>query len=295
MIFVSGFGTRQISLTPSSQIWGSRTVETEVVERRAGEVTGRALGEHRHPGRDVRTRLEVAEWLVLLAPALVAAANADDAPMLDEQPVGRGLGKDERTARLGELREVPRHLGDRDDPVAVIAERRRRRNPERALAREQVHALARHLAVGGDPVELLGPALEQAPNGARVHDRAGEQVRAGLLALVDECDRNLAEALGRRRIVLEQLAEANGAGEPRRAAADDEHADVDPLVRRVGRRRDHLVARERRRIVRGANLGGSHATPCGPARALRASGRSGSGRPRSRSRRSRRSARSDPC
>ena len=39
-------------------------------------------------------------------------------------------------------------------------------------------------------------------------------MRAGLLALVDECDRNLAKPLGRRRIVLEQLAEANRAGEP---------------------------------------------------------------------------------
>ena len=81
-------------------------------------------------------------------------------------------------------------------------------------------------------------------------------MRAGLLALVDERDRNLTEALGRRGIVLEELAEPDGAGEARWAATDDQHADVDPLVGRVGRRRDHLVARERRRVVRGANLGG---------------------------------------
>ena len=62
-------------------------------------------------------------------------------------------------------------------------------------------------------------------------------MRAGLLALVDDRDRHLAEPLGRRRVVLEQLAEADRAGEPGGAAADDEDADLDPLVRRVGRAR----------------------------------------------------------
>ena len=80
-------------------------------------------------------------------------------------------------------------------------------------------------------------------------------MRAGLLALVDERDRHLAEPLGRRRVLLEQLAEPDRAREPRRAAADDQDADLDALVGRVGRRGDHLGARERRRIVRGANLG----------------------------------------
>ena len=60
-------------------------------------------------------------------------------------------------------------------------------------------------------------------------------MRAGLLALVDEGDRNLAEPLGRRRILLEQLTEADRAGETRGAATDDQDADVDPLVGRIGR------------------------------------------------------------
>ena len=81
-------------------------------------------------------------------------------------------------------------------------------------------------------------------------------MRAGLLALVDERDRDLAEPLRRRRILLEQLAEPDRAREAGRAAADDQDADLDALVGRVGRRSDDLGARERRRIVRGADLGG---------------------------------------
>ena len=150
MIFVSGFGTRQISFTPSSQICGSgpwRPKWSSAAPVRCPAVPSASTVTL---ADDVRARLEVAERLVLLAAALVAAADADDAPVLDEQPVGRGLGQDERPARLGQLREIARHLGDRDDPVAVVAERRRRRDPERPLAREQVDALARHLAVGRD-------------------------------------------------------------------------------------------------------------------------------------------------
>ena len=266
-----------------------------MVERGARQVPGGALREDGHPRDDVGARLEIAEGLALAAAALVAAADADDATVLDEQPVGGRLGQHERAAGLRQLREVLRHLGDRDDPVAVVAERRRRWDPKRTLAREQVDALTRHLAVGRDPRQLLGAALEETPRGAGVHDGAGEQMRARLLALVDEGDRDLAEPFRRRRVLLEQLAEADRARETCRPASDDEDADLDALVGRVGRRRDHFGARERRRVVSGANLALATARPCGPARARRASGRPGSGRRRRRSRQSRRSGRSRPC
>jgi hypothetical protein len=41
-------------------------------------------------------------------------------------------------------------------------------------------------------------------------------------------------------MLLEQLAEPDRAGEPARAAADDQNPDIDPLVRRVGRGADRL-------------------------------------------------------
>src|SRR5262249_18337276 len=48
---------------------------------------------------------------------------------------------------------------------------------------------------------------------------------------------------------LEQLAEADRAREPGRACADDEHADLDALVDRVGRLGDEVLGGERRRKV----------------------------------------------
>ena len=78
----------------------------------------------------------------------------------------------------------------------------------------------------------------------------------GCLPLSTSAIGHLAETLGHGRVLLEQLAEPDRARETGRAAADDQDADLDPLVGRVGRRRDDLFARERRRIVRGANLGG---------------------------------------
>ena len=147
-----------------------------MVEGGAREVACRTLRKNGHLRDDVGAGLEVAERLVLLAAPLVAAADADDAAVLDEQPVGRRLRQHERPAGLCELGEVAAHLGDRDDPVAVVAQGRRRRDPQRALAREHVHALAWNLAVGRQALELIGAALEPPPDGARVHHGTGEQV-----------------------------------------------------------------------------------------------------------------------
>ena len=230
----------------------------------------RSLGEHRHLRDDVGAGLEVAECLSFLAASLVAAADADDAAVLHEQPVRARLRED----------DVPPPLPARRDSATSGRSRRSSCRGCGASAAagcagraagEQVDALARDLAVGRDAVQQLGTALEEPPCRPRVHDRAREQVRAGLLPLVDERDGHFAEALCGRGIVLEQLAEADRAGEAGRAAADDQDADLDPLVGRVGRRRDDLGARERRWVVGGADLA-RHASSCGRARARRASG-----------------------
>ena len=55
---------------------------------------------------------------------------------------------------------------------------------------------------------------------------------------------------------------------------DDEHADLDPLVGGVARGDGHLGRLEGRRVVRRPDRA-CHASPCGPGRARRASGRSG--------------------
>jgi hypothetical protein len=77
-------------------------------------------------------------------------------------------------------------------------------------------------------------------------------MRAGLLALLDERDRNVAEPFRDVGVLLEQLPEPDRAGEPRRAGADDQNADLDALVERIGGLGDELARRERRRVVRRA-------------------------------------------
>ncbi len=70
---------------------------------------------------------------------------------------------------------------------------------------------------------------------------------AHLLALVQHGNRNLAQPLADLRRILQQLAEANCAGEPGRPRADDQDADLDPVIRRVARRGDVVRGAERRR------------------------------------------------
>src|SRR5262245_16662840 len=74
-------------------------------------------------------------------------------------------------------------------------------------------------------------------------------MRARLLALLEQGDRNFAHALRGLRVAFEQLAQANGAREAGGPGADDEDSDLDPLVDRVGRRRDEVRSVERRREV----------------------------------------------
>ena len=54
----------------------------------------------------------------------------------------------------------------------------------------------------------------------------------GDFALLDHRDRDFAELLGQLRLVLEQLHQFVGAGEPGGATADDRDADLDPILRR---------------------------------------------------------------
>ena len=66
-------------------------------------------------------------------------------------------------------------------------------------------------------------------------------MRAGLLALLEHRDRHVAEPLGELGRLLEELAEPDRAGEPGGPGADDQDPDLDPLVGRIGRRRDELA------------------------------------------------------
>ena len=108
-------------MTPSAQTCGSRPgAEVELADRRAGQVTPRALGEHGRLRGDVRARLEVPERLAVAAAALVARADAAHDAVLDEQLLGGRLREDVGARLLGALGQPARQLGDRDDVVAVV-------------------------------------------------------------------------------------------------------------------------------------------------------------------------------
>ena len=223
-------------------------VEPELVDGRAGQVPLRALREHGEAGDDVVPRLERRKRLPRAAASPIARAHADDAAVLDEELRRRRLGKNDRAERLGLLGEEAPELGHRDDEVPVVAHRRRRRDPERRAARQDVHRFAGHLAVRRE-VGRLEPPAEELAQRRRVQHRAGQQVRARLLALLEHRDGNVAEPLADVRMLLEQLAEPNRAREPARPRADDRDADLDPLVGRIRRRADRVAGAERRSEV----------------------------------------------
>ena len=223
-------------------------LEAEVVDRGGRQVAGRALREDGDLRGDVRTGLEVRKRLALLAPALVPRPHPHDPAVVEEQLLAGRLGEDHRAPRLRLIGEEPSELRDRDDPVAVVAHRRRRRDAQRGALGEEIDGLAVHGAVGRHLLDR-DPAAEQPADGAGVHDRAREEVRARLLALLEHRDRHLAEGFADVGMLLEELAEPDGAGKPAGAASHDQDPDLDPLVGRVGRRADRLGARERRRVV----------------------------------------------
>ena len=207
--------------------------EVELADRGAGEVAPAALGEHRGLRLDVGARLEVAQRAAVLAAALVAGADADDAAVLDDQLRRGRLGEDVGAALLGLALLEARERGDRDDLVAVVLERRRGRDLQRPLAVGQhvdgfLGDLAEREALGA-PV-LPAHVREQLLQRAGTHDGARQVVAAARLGLLDDRDRHLAEALQRLRIVREQLQQAVGARQAGRAAADDRDADLDQLV-----------------------------------------------------------------
>src|SRR4029078_11164608 len=147
----------------------------------------------------------------------------------------RSLGQDDGTHGLGLLREEAAELGHREDDVAVVPHRRRRRDPECRTARQHVYGLARYLAVGRKVGGSQAP-LEELAQRRRIDDRAGEEMRARLLPLLEHGDGDVAEALADLGVLLEQLAETDRAGETPWAGPDDEDAHVDALLGPLGPR-----------------------------------------------------------
>ena len=88
-----------------------------------------------------------------------------------------------------------------------------------------------------DRAAALQPVGHQLGDAARIHHRAGDAVRADLLPLLEDGDREPFELLLRRRFVvrLDQLGELVCGGETRGPRADDDDIDVESLALDAGK------------------------------------------------------------
>jgi hypothetical protein len=71
-------------------------------------------------------------------------------------------------------------------------------------------------------------------------------MRAYLLALLHDGQRNFTELACHMRVLLEELPEPDGTRQACRAPSDDQHADLDALLRRERRLGDEIGGSERR-------------------------------------------------
>ena len=266
-----------------------------MVDRGAGQVALRSPRRARSPARRRRrpARSSASGSPVAAAP-LVAGADADDAAVVDEQllrrpsPAGSSR-RPPRPARRGSGRA--RETETTQLPWFVIVGGGGMRS---ALPlRQEVDGLAAAPRRRSACPRCASRPANSLRSARGFIDRAGEQVRARLLALLEHRDRHLAEPLAHVRVLLEQLAEPDRAREPARPGADDQDADLDPLVGRVGRRRRSPRRRERRRVVGRADAASRLLARPHELGQLRDDLRAG--RRRRRGRRTRRSARSGPC
>ena len=201
-----------------------------------GERSARAFGEHDDLRFHVVAGLEVRFRLILLVDAFVVGAHTGDAIAVVEQ-LRTGESGENRDPRLFDFAGQPLHEPvDRDDIVAVIAQRRRRnRKLVMTLAGEEVDAFLVNLGVERS---FFFEAGQQFLHRARIEQGARQAVLSGLARFFEDVDIFFGKLrVGMMRVVLvDQLREAQSAGHASGPAADDDH---------VGRHLRMLDVRER--------------------------------------------------
>ena len=229
----SGCSTSQTSLTPSAQTCGS-------VPARPSPFSAAPVRWPQQPSASTVARATTSEpgskfdfCAALLVAALVARAHADHGLVVDQQLRADGLRQHVGAGLLGALAQPAVELGDRDDVVAVVAERRRRRlQRQRALAVEhEVDGLATDLAEVRPGVVVRRTAAGSAPGSSR-RPRAGARRRRGP---------------SRSPRPAPRRATRPAPGRPRAAAAGGSRRPSPPGRRRRSRRRPRS-ARPRRSV-----------------------------------------------
>ena len=210
----------------------------------------RPFGQDRDLRDQIRARLEVPQRLAIAATALVARPDPARSSVRDEELLRRRLGQEHHACFLGLLREPAAESRQRRNIVALVLHRRRSGNAQRVLFRQEIDGLVLDRAVERHLVDALA-SLEEAAQRTRIDDRAGKEMRANLLALLQDGHGNLAEPFAELRSILQQLTEPNRTREPGRSGADDQDAYFDAFFRRIARRRDVVRRTKRRREIGG--------------------------------------------
>ncbi len=195
--------------------------ERQGAQQLLGEVAADAVGEDRHLGADVGPGLHRAARCAVLADAAIAGADAGHARALEQHLLA---GEPHEQIDPGGL-DLPGQpldeLAERDDVVAVIAERRRRdRQPELAAGRQVVDAVGADLA--GQRRALGDEVGDQFGQRGRIEQGPGQGVGTGLPGLLHHGDRQRLAAVG--RLQLGQTQRRRQAGRP---GPDDQHVDVE--------------------------------------------------------------------
>ena len=281
-------GTFQTSFTPSAHVCGLVAREPELLERRAGQMALRPLGEDRHPRADVRAGLEARRAPRRRARAPCRrCARRRRAPSVDEQLLGRVSGSTVAPSPSASLRRASRPSCESDTTT-----------------------LPWFRIVGGVGIRHARVARQEAAPPRRAPRRRGKSSTAD--ANSRRRPRGLTTAPESRCEpgALPFSSTATGtspsrsavSGRPRRAARAGSPPRARPARRRRPGRRPRSARRRigRRRIASAADHGGGKSagrtlTTGARGRARSASGRSRAGRRRRRGRRTRRSARSGPC
>ncbi len=220
-------------------------IEPEFRDRRLGQRAARALTEHDDFREQIGTGFVVRFVAAVGRDALVADAHADHALAVPQQFLAGKRREHVGARRFGFLAEPLREAVERGDVFAVVVEHRRReRRFDLAARGEEPHLIAAHRRVESGRDVFARKEFEQR---LRIDDGAGETVIPDLAALLDHHDREF--AAGR----LRELAEADRAGQTRRAAADEEDVDLEGIaLRHDSRSLRRRAAAAPRRPPRGA-------------------------------------------
>src|SRR5579885_3196703 len=204
--------------------------QTKALDQLFGAVAAWAFGEDGDFGAQVISRLKVCFGLALLVHAFVIGAHASYARQLrigavaGKQKLGScESGKDGDACFFYLLAHPLDELVQRDDIVAVVAQRRRNDGQLTGLVfAEEIDGLLQDLGIER---RFLFESRKKLPHGARVEQSSGEAVLADFAGLFEHVD----VVFGKLRIgmagvmLVYQLSQAQRAGHPCRASADDDN------------------------------------------------------------------------